>query len=60
MTGASSMDEVSAELADLADALLQAALSVAAATHPAGRSAAGPAGGGGDGQMRRPRAQLRQ
>ncbi|GAA1665501.1 bifunctional [glutamine synthetase] adenylyltransferase/[glutamine synthetase]-adenylyl-L-tyrosine phosphorylase [Fodinicola feengrottensis] len=37
ITGASSMDEVSAELADLADALLQAALSVAAATLPAGR-----------------------
>ena len=53
------VDDVAAELADLAAGTLEAALAIARAR--VGEAATvGPAGGHRDGQVRRPRAQLRQ
>ncbi len=52
LTGAASVDEAAEELADIAAAVLEAALAVARAELPP--SAPSPARGGGDGKVRRP------
>ena len=59
LTGAVTVDETAAELADLAAAALEAALAIARSQLPPG-SAPRPAGRDRHGQVRRPRAQLRQ